>query len=197
MQDSLSDHQIIAFVLQGKKEAYRLLVSRYQSYVFSLALKYLPVREEAEEAAQDVFVKAYKGLATYRAEAKFTTWLYSIAYTTCISHARKKTGKSVSMNEEQLLQIDNIPLLPDLVDRRSKAVMLDVAIRQLNTEDATIVTLYYTASQTLDEIGRIMEINPNAAKVKLFRARQKLRDILVRSFPQELQEYNYLKNDLN
>lgn len=197
MQESLSDHQIIDFVLQGKKDAYRLLVSRYQSYVFSLALKYLPLREEAEEAAQDVFVKAYKGLATYRADAKFTTWLYSITYTTCISHVRKKTGKSISMSEEQLLQIDIVPFSPDLIDRRSKTVMLDAAIQQLDTETATIITLYYTAAQTLEEIAQIMQVTPNTAKVKLFRARQKLRDILVKKFPQELQEYNYVKNDLN
>ena len=198
MQQGGEDQHIISQVLQGRTDAYALLVSRYQDYVFSLALKYIPNREEAEEAAQDVFIKAYKALASFRAASKFSTWLYTIVHNTCISRLRTVRREVVYMDDEMLLRSvpPNSNHSMDMINRKSKATMLEMAIGKLNVEEATMITLFYTAEQTLEEIGVIMGISANNAKVKLHRARQKLRDTLVKYFPEELQDFNYLNSNL-
>ncbi|HJS55905.1 MAG TPA: sigma-70 family RNA polymerase sigma factor, partial [Chitinophagaceae bacterium] len=90
MSTGLGDNEIISRVLQGEQNAYAELVNRYQNYVFTLILRMIKSREDAEEVAQDVFVKAYRSLADFRGESKFSTWLYTITNTTCITFLRKK-----------------------------------------------------------------------------------------------------------
>src|SRR5678810_802459 len=82
MSTGLGDNEIISRVLKGEQNAYAELVKRYQAYVFTLVLRMLKTREDAEEVAQDVFIKAYRSLADFRGESKFSTWLYTIANTT-------------------------------------------------------------------------------------------------------------------
>ena len=97
MSTGLNDNEIISKVLNGDQQAYAELVSRYQNYVFTLTLRMIKSREDAEEVAQDIFVKAYRSLANFRGDAKFSTWLYTIVNTTCITFLRKKkTGCSIA-----------------------------------------------------------------------------------------------------
>ena len=90
MSTGLGDNEIISRVLKGEQNAYAELVNRYQAYVFTLTLRMIKSREDAEEVAQDVFIKAYRSLADFRGESKFSTWLYTITNTTCITFLRKK-----------------------------------------------------------------------------------------------------------
>ena len=84
MSTGLGDNEIISRVLKGEQNAYAELVNRYQAYVFTLVLRMIKSREDAEEVAQDVFIKAYRSLADFRGESKFSTWLYTIANTTSL-----------------------------------------------------------------------------------------------------------------
>ena len=97
------DTEIIRSILQGNKSAYSIFVSRYSNYVFTIVMRYINNRELAEELAQDVFVKAYRFLADFKGNSKFSTWLYAIVNTTCLSHLRKKKEGSVLMDEEKLI----------------------------------------------------------------------------------------------
>ena len=90
MQPESLDTDIISQVVKGDHNAYATLVERYQNYVFTIVLRYVKSREDAEEVAQDVFVKAYRSLADFKGNSKFSTWLYTITTTTCISFLRKK-----------------------------------------------------------------------------------------------------------
>ncbi len=85
MSTGLGDNEVISRVLQGEQNAYAELVTRYQGYVFTLVMRMIKSREDAEEVAQDVFIKAYRSLADFRGESKFSTWLYTITNTTCIT----------------------------------------------------------------------------------------------------------------
>jgi RNA polymerase sigma factor (sigma-70 family) len=96
------DADIVQSVLQGNKAAYAILVDRYQSYVFTIISRLVPLREEAEDVSQEVFVKAYLSLAGFKGISKFSTWLYTIAHTTAISHLRKTRLDSVFTNEETM-----------------------------------------------------------------------------------------------
>ena len=78
MSTGLNDNEIISKVLDGDQQAYAVLVNRYQNYVFTLTLRIMKTREDAEEVAQDVFIKAYRSLADFRGASKFSTWLYTI-----------------------------------------------------------------------------------------------------------------------
>ena len=85
MQSKLSDNDLIMQAIAGNQNAYADLVKRHQRFVFTLALRFAKSREDAEEIAQDTFVKAYRSLTSFQKQAKFSTWLYSIAYTTSMT----------------------------------------------------------------------------------------------------------------
>ena len=190
MQDQIQDQEIILQVLQGRKQAYAILVERYQNYVFTLVMRYIKNREEAEEVAQDVFVKAYRYLADFRGQSKFSTWLYTIVNTTCISFLRKNKEQVVLVEDEQLHAITNRLKMSDgasvYSENRSERKMLRQAVEQLPELDAQIITLFYQHEQSLEEIGAVLGLTANHVKVRLFRARQKLKEILQTGYAREV-----------
>src|ERR1700743_871202 len=161
------------------------LVQRYQSYVFTLVLRFTDNREDAEEISQDVFVKAYRSLADFRGEAKFSTWLYTIVRTSCITFLRKKKLGTASLdNERTLLQLESKEsgFRADTIERKSRHAVLNAAIRLLSPDDSQLITLFYKGEQSLDEIGTIMGLEPNTVKVKLHRARNRLKEKMEKHF---------------
>ncbi|WP_026904248.1 RNA polymerase sigma factor [Pedobacter glucosidilyticus] len=177
MQQELTDIAIIDAVLAGDQQAYALLVKRYQRYVFTLALRFTKSREDAEEVAQDCFVKAFKYLSGYERKGKFTTWLYRIVYTTAMTYLRKKQVDVLSIDDENHQNVlDSHQASTDLnTERKSRDYYLNLAIESLLPDDASIITLFYKGEQSLEEIAQIMGIEANTAKVKLHRARGRLK----------------------
>ncbi len=193
MSTGLNDNEIISKVLRGDSQAYALLVNRYQGYVFTLALRMIKTREDAEEVAQDVFIKAYKYLADFRGASKFSTWLYTIVNNTCITFLRKKKLDVHSLdNEAVFARADNIDsgARADEVEQKSRKAMINRAITMLNPDDAQIITLFYKAEQTLEETARVLGIEVNAAKVRLHRARARLKEKMETAFMHEVKDIN-------
>lgn len=191
MQSKLSDIELIERTLAGDQAAYADLVKRHQRFVFTLALRFTKTREDAEEVAQDCFIKAYRSLGNFQRNAKFTTWLYSIVYTTSMTFLRKKRVDTDSIDDENTyIQLENQGGGYDAndVENKSRSYYLNQAITQLLPDDATIITLFYKGEQSLEEIGETMGIDPNTVKVKLFRARQRLKDKLERLLKHEVNE---------
>ena len=191
MQTGPVDNEIINRVLQGEQALYAQLVTRYQNFVFTIVLRYTANREDAEEIAQDVFVKAYRSLADFRGESKFSTWLYTIVTTTCITFLRKKKVPIHSLDNEQVFDLadnQNPAFKANQVEQKSKVQVINEALRLLSIDDARIITLFYQAEQSLEEIGRILGIEPNTAKVKLHRARQRLKDKMEKHFGEVVEE---------
>lgn len=181
----LTDTEIINKVLHGEQALYAQLVERYQQYVFTLALRFTDNREDAEEISQDVFVKAYRSLADFRGDAKFSTWLFTIVRTSCITFLRKKRLDTTSIdNERTLIQLENREsgFNANIVEQKSRHAMINAAIRMLSPDDAQVITLFYKGEQSLGEIGRIMGYDPNTVKVKLHRARHRLKEKLEKYF---------------
>jgi len=188
------DNEIITRVLNGERQLYAELVNRHQSFVFTIALKYTPVRENAEEIAQDVFVKAFKSLADFRGDSKFTTWLYSITNSTSITFLRKKKLDIRSLDNEQVFEVadsQHSALGANAIEQKSKVAMVTKAIQLLSPDDAKIITLFYKGEQSLDEIGTILGIEPNTVKVKLHRARGRLKEKMEKYFTQDVKDLNY------
>ncbi|MBC7905040.1 MAG: sigma-70 family RNA polymerase sigma factor [Gemmatimonadaceae bacterium] len=191
MQNGLNDNEIIAEILRGNQQAYAELVKRYQNFVFTICLRYTPIREDAEEISQDIFVKAYRNLADFRGESKFSTWLYTIVNTSCISFLRKKRLDTHSLDDERVFAVaDNIDggMRANQVEQKSRHAMVNEAIKLLGPDDAKVITLFYKAEQSLEEIGRIMGMEPNTVKVKLHRARTRLKEKMEKHFTQEVRD---------
>jgi RNA polymerase sigma-70 factor (ECF subfamily) len=187
----LTDTEIIKKVLAGEQALFAQLVQRYQSYVFTLVLRFTDNREDAEEISQDVFVKAYRSLADFRGEAKFSTWLYTIVRTSCITFHRKKRLDTTSLdNERTSLQLENREsgFNANAIEQKSKHAMVNAAIRMLSPDDCQILTLFYKGEQTLEEIGRVMGLDPNTVKVKLHRARNRLKEKMEKHFSYAVRE---------
>lgn len=179
------DVDIIQSVLQGNKAAYAVLVERYQSYVFTIISRLITQREEAEDLSQEVFVKAYLSLAGFKGTSKFSTWLYTIAHTTAISHLRKSRPDVVFADENTIAAITDNRTAFHQPQHNTLRSAVNTCIKLLPSDDAEIITLFYMAEQSIEEIGMIMRIEPNTAKVKLHRARQKLKDIIERTYDTE------------
>ena len=99
MHTETGDIEVIAQVLKGDQQAYALLVDRYRNFVFTISLRYIKNREDAEEVAQDVFIKAFRSLADFRGQSKFSTWLYTVTTTSCLSFLRKKKVDVQSLDD--------------------------------------------------------------------------------------------------
>lgn len=191
MQSKLSDIELIEQTLAGNQSAYADLIKRHQRFVFTLALRFSKNREDAEEIAQDCFIKAFRSLASFQKQSKFSTWLYSIVYTTAMTFLRKKRVDTDSINDENTyIQLENQSsgINNNLAEKRSRSYYLNQAIGQLLPDDAAIITLFYMGEQSLEEIGQTLGIDPNTAKVKLFRARQRLKEKLEKNLRNEVKE---------
>ncbi|SHM74053.1 RNA polymerase sigma factor [Mucilaginibacter sp. OK098] len=191
MQSKLSDIELIDQVLAGNQAAYADLVKRHQRFVFTLAMRFAKGREDAEEIAQDCFIKAYRSLGSFQRQSKFSTWLYSIVYTTAMTFLRKKRVDTDSIDDENtFIQVENQSSAYDVnnVENKSRSFYLNQAIEQLLPDDATIITLFYKGEQSLEEIGQALGMEANTVKVKLFRARQRLKEKLERNLKHEAKE---------
>ncbi len=190
MQSKLSDIELIEASLGGNQSAYADLVRRHQRFVFTLALRFAKNREDAEEIAQDCFIKAHRSLASFQKQSKFSTWLYSIVYTTSMTFLRKKKLPTDYIDDENTyIQLQNYAgSSGNLAENRSRSYYLNEAIGELQPDDASIITLFYMGEQSLDEIGKVLGIESNTVKVKLFRARQRLKEKLEKNLKSEVRE---------
>jgi RNA polymerase sigma-70 factor (ECF subfamily) len=152
------------------------LVDRYKDFVFNLSLKTLQQREEAEEAAQDTFIKVFKSLQSFKGEAKFSTWLYKVTYNNCLDRLKKqkKSRLFLELNELTERGVKSIMSVLETIEETERKKMVQDCIASLDEEDRFLVTLYYFHENSLKEISQVMKINENNLKIKLYRARKKL-----------------------
>ena len=191
MSTGPSDSEIISLVLKGEQNAYALLVERYKSYVFTLTFRFTKNREDAEEVSQDIFVKAYRSLADFKGTAKFSTWLYTIVNTTCITFLRKKRLDVKSLDDERTFEVadsQDSGFRANQVEQKSRLIMVNRAIAMLSPDDAEIITLFYKNEQSLEEIGQILGVEVNTAKVRLHRARTRLKEKMEKHFTEEVKD---------
>lgn len=190
MQNLQSDTELIRQVLAGNQSVYADLVKRHQRYVFTLALRFVKNREDAEEIAQDCFIKAYKALAGFQQQAKFTTWLYTIIYTTSMTFLRRKKMQTYSLDDDAVFievnQQSDLKL--NLAEQKSQSHYINLAISMLLPDDAAILTLFYQGEQSLEEIAAVVKMETNTVKVKLHRARHRLKEKLEVLLKAEVRE---------
>ncbi|MBV7270544.1 RNA polymerase sigma factor [Winogradskyella luteola] len=171
---------LIDAINNGDTRAYAQLVDRYKDLVYTLALRMLKHKEEAEEVAQDTFIKVFKSLHKFKGDSKFSTWIYRVAYNTCLDNIKKnkKYLNNVAIDEFTFNKLDTIDNALDHIIKEEKSVLIKNCIDKLPEDSSVILTLFYFEELSLDEISKIINIEANTVKVKLFRARKKLAVIL-------------------
>ncbi|HXS55272.1 MAG TPA: sigma-70 family RNA polymerase sigma factor [Hanamia sp.] len=184
----LNDQHYINLVIGGDVHAFAVLVDRYKNLVFTLSLKMLQSREEAEEVAQDVFIKVYKSLEKFKTESKFSTWLYRITYNSCIDtlRSKKRNASLFSLNDFEEDEVVSLINVLDTIEERERKQMIQKCLSLLPPEESFLLNLYYFQGNSLKEISKIMSINENNLKIKLFRSRRRLAGILKTQLEPEI-----------
>lgn len=167
-----NDQQYIDKVLDGDPNAFAFLVDKYKDMVYSLAIKITKNREEAEEVSQDSFIKAFNSLKHFKGDAKFSTWLYKIAYHNCIDRVKKnartyQTGPIDEVNENRIKAIED-------------------TLQAIERNERAILWLFYFDELSLKEIKEVTSFSEANIKVKLHRARKRLLHIVKDKVEPEL-----------
>ena len=191
IMSTISDQHYIDKILQGETNAFAVLVDRYKDMIFTLALKMVKNREEAEEVAQDTFIKIYNSLNKFKGDSKFSTWIYKIAYNTCLDRLKKnkKEDNNISIDEFSTHLIKTTDNALSALEDKERKQTIQNCLNLLPSDENFLLTLFYFEDQSLEEIGKIMNINANNVKVKLFRSRQKLAVILKKQLEPEIVDY--------
>jgi RNA polymerase sigma-70 factor (ECF subfamily) len=186
------DNHYIDRVLSGDVSAYALLVTKHKNLVFSIALKILNNREDAEEVAQDCFLKAFQALKTFEKKSKFSTWLYRIVYNASISKTRKKRIDLVPMDNYVIHNYteDDVSTGIDEIDPEEQKVMIERAIEHLTDDENLLITLFYKGENSIEDISNITGLSMSNVKVRLHRIRKKLHDDLAHMMNKAINELN-------
>lgn len=171
-----NDLEIIGSILDGNTIHYSVLVDRYRDMVFSLVLKVVKNREEAEEAAQDTFLKAYHALPGFKHEARFSTWLFRIAYNTAVSRTRKKRIVTEAIDDRLVenYSVDEVRENAEQLDRQQQISLMKSTLMTLPEDEQMLISLFYQNQQSIEEIGVITGLSVSNVKVKLHRIRKKI-----------------------
>jgi RNA polymerase sigma factor (sigma-70 family) len=189
--DKLSDQHYINQIILGDTNVFGVLVDRYKEMIFTLALKMIKNREEAEEISQDTFIKIYNSLNKFKGDSKFSTWIYKIAYNTCLDRLKKnkKEENTISIDEFSDYLVKTRDNALSVLEEKERKQTIQNCLNLLSREENFLLTLYYFDDQNLEEIAKIMDINSNNVKVKLFRTRKKLAVILKKQLEPEILDY--------
>ncbi|MDE2481446.1 MAG: sigma-70 family RNA polymerase sigma factor [bacterium] len=169
------DGELVAMTLGGNPEAFAALVSRYDRAVYHLAYRTLHDVEEAKDATQEAFFKAYRSLRTFKLGAKFSTWIFSIAYHACCDRLNRRKRYS---NEELPERADPAPGPEREAIALDEARRLRAAIDALPEKYRAVITLYHLQGKQYDEIAEVLGLPMGTVKTHLFRAKEQLRKLL-------------------
>jgi RNA polymerase sigma-70 factor (ECF subfamily) len=172
-QDEL---QIIERISRGETHLFSLFLDRYGNAIYSLIVRIVVSREDAEELVQDTFLKAFKKIDTFKGECSFSTWLFRIAYNTAVSATRKSKMEFPSIDEAMIARVpDDAPDM--LFEEDQNELLLDrlqEALLQLNAEETALIALYYNEGKSVSQIADILSVSSDNVKIKLYRVRKKL-----------------------
>jgi RNA polymerase sigma factor (sigma-70 family) len=181
-------------VLEGNVNSFSHIVDRHKDHVFNLAVKICGNREDAEEVAQDSFLKAFRSISGFKMKSSFATWLYRIVYNSAISHIRTRKREILSIEEFPAEASDFLSSFTDEEEalEQYRRSLVSFALQKLSEEERAIVTLYYYEEMNTEKIGEVTGLSRQNVKVRLFRARQKMSEII-----QNAEKKNIIYNDEN
>lgn len=184
-----SDAELIAAVLQGDPARFESLVARYSPRVFATARRYARREDEVQDIAQEVWIKAYQKLATFRGDAPFEHWLMRLAVHTCYdflrAHQRNRESSFSDLTEPEADWLDRFVADPDSAPEQAEAAKMLVSriLEQLSPSARLIITLLEIEDRSVKEIAQLTGWSVPLVKVRAFRARAEMRKILAKITP--------------
>lgn len=170
-------------VLSGNANGFSFLIDHHKNSVYNLVLRICGNHEEAEEIAQDTFLKAFRSLGNFKMKSAFSTWLYRIAYNTAISHVRIKKKDTLSLEDFPADAVDFISTgsTEEESEKEYRNSLINFALQKINAEERGLISLYYYEEMTIEEISDATGITKSNVKVRLFRVRQKMMEIIEKA----------------
>jgi len=175
------DRELVRWAQAEDKEAFEELIRRHQHRVFAVAGGILRRREDVEDIAQQVFIKAYFSLKRFDQRAAFSTWLYKITVNECWDLLRKKKVRPLvyeaDLSEEQARRIitsEEEGAGPDISERLEARQRVERLLEGLDERDRLMLILKEVEGFSIEEIGKVLDLNANTVKVRLFRARRRV-----------------------
>jgi RNA polymerase sigma-70 factor (ECF subfamily) len=174
--DHYGELEYIRMVREGNLSAYAALVDRYKTLAYAIALKIVRNEEDAEDVAQEGFIKAFQQLHQFEGKSKFSTWLYTIVYRTALQKAKETKLKTFSITQQFREDFTDDYSHPQasMMEADDAQRSINNAIQKLPKTEALLVMLYYIHDHSVREIQDITGLSLPNVKIKLFRARKSL-----------------------
>jgi len=171
------DHELVAKCRAGNRQAFNLLVLRHKDRLYTLAVRLLGDRGEAEDITQEAFLRAYEQIEEFRGEAKFSTWLYRICYNLCLNHLERKKN----IPEDEVLP-EGLPdpagKLPDQLIAKERQDLVHQALSRLRLEFREVILLYHTGQLSYEAIASLLGLPVGTVRSRLYRGREGLKELL-------------------
>ena len=165
----------------GDARAFETLVRAYQHRVFGVAVRMLGNRAEAEDIAQEAFLRAHRSIAEFRGEAKLSTWLYAIVSRLCLNRLASGERRRVRAGDDTLMRLPSTDTgAAEALEREERAAALEDAIASLPEERRIVVVLRDVEGLSYEEIAQALALEPGTVRSRLHRARLDLKDKLER-----------------
>ncbi len=172
----LDDVALVHASQTGDQDAFTLLVQRHQRRVFNLVFRMLQQYEEANEVTQETFLAAWQGLSSFRGEARFTTWLYRIAYNCALKQLEQRKRDNILQLAMQAEQIDNDERIGAELEVRDRQVFVREHLAQLPAKYRVVLVLRHLQDMTYEEMAEVLTMPIGTIKTQLFRARNLLKE---------------------
>ena len=193
-----TDQSLVERVLNGDNSAFGVIVKKTENLVAKIVFDTIPDEGDRKDIAQDIYLKAFQKLRSFRFQSKLSTWIGQISYNTCIDYLRKKRllytlngpGESEQTDDEILDTLNSTngcltESADSLLVEKDIAQIVKVEIEKLSPVYKTLITLYHHEELSYDEIGQITGLPPGTVKSYLFRARRNLKNNLLLNFTKE------------
>ncbi len=181
-----TDAELIAAVLKGDEASFEPLITKYQPRVFATARRYARRESEVEDIVQEIFIKAFQKLSSFRGEAPFEHWLMRLAVRTCYDflrgHQRNKETAFTELTEPESDWLDRFVVQPDGASDNADAakLLIERILDQLSPPARLVITLLEIEERSVKDIAKITGWSLPLVKVRAFRARAEMRKILAR-----------------
>ena len=186
-----TDKELITAVLEGDASSFEPLVTRYQPRVFATARRYARREDEVADIVQEIFIKAYQKLSTYRAEAPFEHWLMRMAVRTCYDflrkHQRNREYNVTEISDEENDWLENVgdEGLERETDQAAAKALVERLLEGLSPDFRLVITLLEIEEKSVKEIADLTGWSGSLVKVRAYRARNQMRKMLVRIAPEK------------
>ena len=183
-----TDNEIIQRIVEGDQRAYAELVDRHKDKAMTLAVRMLKNRNEAEEALQDAFIRAFRALPSFEKKSSFSTWFYRIVFNVCSSVLHKRGNNNLlsidsGQDDEMKIEISSSDDEPDIeFENKEFSEIIRSEISNMDESYSSILTMFFLQEMSYEEIIAVTGLPLGTVKNRLFRARMQLRTAVLKQF---------------